>query len=150
MNCADQSWIKKGGCFQPPFLLHFSLLFHAARIVTGHAAGMCIRYRHGFIRINSLHEDIILPRHGKEVGGDVVHPVIFSVPGIEPFAESSPGLRRFRLVAAGAGYLGFLDCMCRSHDGFRMFGDISLFSMTRLAVGIVRGYRVRSHLMLER
>ena len=150
MHLADQLWLRKGAVPSPLFLLLLNLLFHAAWIMTGHAAGMCVRYRHGFIRINSLHENIILPWHGKEMGGNVVHPVIFPVPCIDPFAESSSGLRCFWLVAAGAGNLGFLDCMRRAHDGFRMLGNISLFSMTRLAVGIVRGYRVRSHLMLER
>jgi hypothetical protein len=97
--------------------------------VTGYTAGIGIRYRHGFVGFNSFHEDIVLSWDGEQVGGNVVHPVIFPVPCIETFAESRPGLRCFRLVAAGAGDLGFFDIVRFANRGFRVFGYIRLFGM---------------------
>lgn len=108
---------------------HRKALFHAGGIVAGYATGTGIRNRHGFIRLDSFDEGVVLARYGKKMGGDIVHPVVFPVPRIEPFAETGSGLRCFRLMAAGAADLGFFDGMRCADYGLGVFGNIGLFGM---------------------
>ena len=75
------------GASAPSALYSAAVLLQARRIVAGGATGVGIRYRHSLIGFYAFNVLVILPGHGKEMGGDIVHPVIFPV-HFEPFAET--------------------------------------------------------------